>query len=104
MAAPPPFLAWLASRGAYISPKLDLFSPGAGGDRSVRAAADIAEGERLLLVPEPATLTYAPAGGGGEAAAVPAAAAWLAEAAPAQGGFMRTVILMMAEIARGEVR
>jgi hypothetical protein len=62
------FLAWLKQRGAYVSPKLDLFGAGVGGDRTVRAAAAVDEGERLLLVPEGVTLTL-PAGGGKEAAA-----------------------------------
>jgi hypothetical protein len=51
------FIAWLKHQGAYVSPKLDLFGAGVGGDRSVRALADVDEGERLLLVPESSTIT-----------------------------------------------
>ena len=51
------FLEWLKRRGAYVSPKLDLFGAGVGDDRTVRAAAAVEEGERLLLVPEESTLT-----------------------------------------------
>jgi hypothetical protein len=56
------FQAWLKRSGAYVSPKLDLFGPGAGGDRTVRARAAVEAGEQLLLVPEDATLTMAPDG------------------------------------------
>lgn len=51
------FLEWLRKSGAYVSPKLDLFGPGEGDDRTVRAREAVDEGERLLLVPEEATLT-----------------------------------------------
>lgn len=51
------FLAWLQRRGAYVSPKIDLFGAGTGEDRTVRAREAIDEGERLLLVPEDATIT-----------------------------------------------
>ncbi|GBF94957.1 hypothetical protein Rsub_07458 [Raphidocelis subcapitata] len=101
-------LAWLKQRGAYVSPKLDLFGAGVGGDRTVRAAAAVDEGERLLLVPECATLTLPPGGGRDEAAAgsdgapVAAAAAHLSSAHPGASPFMRTVLLLMAELARGE--
>jgi hypothetical protein len=56
------FLDWLKRNGAYVSPKLDLFGPGLGGDRTVRAREAVAAGESLLLVPEAATLTMAPDG------------------------------------------
>ncbi|KAI8471124.1 MAG: hypothetical protein J3K34DRAFT_238796 [Monoraphidium minutum] len=106
MAAQAAFLEWLKRRGAYISPKLDLFGEGTGGDRTVRAREDVEDGERLLLVPEEATLTLGSGpgatGSAGSLSAQSPAAAYLSEAHPTLSPFMRTVLLLMSEIARGE--
>lgn len=63
------FTAWLAEQGGYVHPSLDLFRELPGGDRAAVAAADIAEGEQLLIVPVAATLHLdvpgAPDGAGG---------------------------------------
>lgn len=50
------FKDWLRQQGGYVNPKVDLFHQLPSGDRGVYAAADIAEGEQLLLVPVSSTL------------------------------------------------
>lgn len=50
------FVEWLRLRGAYVSPKLDLFKEMPSGDRTVCAKEAVAEGEQLLMVPLEATL------------------------------------------------
>jgi hypothetical protein len=50
------FKDWLRQQGGYVNPKVDLFHQLSSGDRGVYAAADIEEGEQLLLVPVSSTL------------------------------------------------
>lgn len=50
------FTDWLKQQGGYVNPKASLFHELPSGDRGVYAAADIEEGEQLLLVPVSCTL------------------------------------------------
>lgn len=50
------FKEWLQQQGGYANPKVSLFHQLPSGDRGVYAAADIQEGEQLLLVPVSCTL------------------------------------------------
>ena len=46
------FTSWLTGLGGYINPKLKLFTEvDDNGDRGVVAAADIEEGQQLMLIP-----------------------------------------------------
>jgi hypothetical protein len=105
------FAAWVRRHGGYISPSVRLFAPLPGGGRGVAAAADVAEGEQLLLVPHHLCL-YAPARDdaapvpsslpdAAAAAPVPAALAALAAADPPPSPFTSAVMLLLAERARG---
>eukprot|EP00798_Chlamydomonas_sp_ICE-L_P020557 gene20557-27349_t len=49
-------IAWLASRGGSVSPKLNLFHRLDSGDRGVVAVSDIAPGEQLAILPAQSTL------------------------------------------------
>jgi hypothetical protein len=105
------FAAWVRRHGGYISPSVRLFAPLPGGGRGVAAAADVAEGEQLLLIPRHLCL-YAPARGDAApvppslpdataSAPTPAALAALAAADPPPSPFTSAVMLLLAERARG---
>jgi hypothetical protein len=101
------FAEWLRSAGGFLHPSLDLFGALPHGDRGVVATAAIPEGEQLLLIPRHLCLHVPQAGdtaAGGHAAAPPddsPALAAIAALDPAPSPIFATVLLLMAERARG---
>ena len=101
------FAEWLRSAGGFLHPSLDLFGALPHGDRGVVATAAIPEGEQLLLIPRHLCLHVPLAGdaaAGGTAAAPPddsPALAAIAALDPAPSPIFATVLLLMAERARG---
>jgi len=69
------------------------------GQRGVVATADIKQGQQLLLVPLPATLHIT---SGEDGADTSEAFAYLASAHPAMSPFLRTVLALLCEQAKGE--